>query len=486
MLFNSFEFAIFFVIVYGLYLYFNHTWQNRLLLVASYIFYGWWDWRFLALLLVSTLLGYFCGFKIHSATAIKEKRLFFFLSIYGNLAILGFFKYYNFFIDSVHGFLKIFGTTNISFFHLNILLPLGISFYIFKTMSYPIDIYLENMKPTRKLPDFALFVSFFPELIAGPIDRAQQLLTQIASPRAITLEKFREGFWLVFWGLFMKVCIADNLAKIVGDVFSQATFPNGAVVLMAVYAFTFQIFCDVGGYSNIAQGLGKFLGFDLMVNFKTPFFVTNPLEFWRRWHISLSTWFRDYLFYPLCAAWGKKSRGKMYLSIFVTMALIGLWHGAAFHYVVMGCYWGVLIILYNLLRMSSFMKHKLPKIAQNPVVNFLKNGIGIIVFFQLISAGFLLFRAQTMSQAYYMAMAVVTRFKFAPYVMNIGLQVLWLIAPVLLIGVFEYKNNDNNVFIVQWPAWMRWCVYAILSGLVIANAWTGGIQVGKQFIYLQF
>jgi D-alanyl-lipoteichoic acid acyltransferase DltB (MBOAT superfamily) len=282
----------------------------------------------------------------------------------------------------------------------------------------------------------------------------------------------------------MKVCIADNLAKISDGVFSQASLSNGAEALIGTYAFSFQIYCDFCGYSNIAQGLGKWLGFDFATNFRTPLFATNPQEFWRRWHISLSLWFRDYLFNPLCLIWRKNSQVKIYISIFVTMTLIGLWHGAAWHYIAMGCYWGILIIVQEILRKSKLIK-SMTRAYSNNFIHILKKAAGIILFFQLANLGFLLFRAETMNQVYSILTAILTRFQLSSYVINMCLEMLWLIAPVLFIGVLEYKNNDVN-FILKWPYWPRLCVYAILSGLAILDIWSIGFQMGKNFIYLQF
>ena len=305
MLFNTLQFAIFFIIVYSLYLLFNHKWQNWMLLVASYIFYGAWDWRFLSLIFISTILDYICGLQIYKSRYLKRKRLFLFFSVFGNLAILGFFKYFNFFATNLQELLKIFGFSIHPHF-LHIILPIGISFYTFQTMSYTIDIYRGRMAPTKKFFDLALFVAFFPQLVAGPIERAKHLLPQILVPRKLSLDKFYEGCYLIFWGLFQKVFIADNLAKIVDPVFAGNSPYNGIQVILALYAFAFQILCDFSGYSNIARGLGKCMGFDIMVNFNLPYFSTNPREFWRRWHISLSTWLRDYLYISL----GGNRRGK--------------------------------------------------------------------------------------------------------------------------------------------------------------------------------
>jgi len=347
MLFNTIEFAVFITIVFSLYFIFNHKWQNRMLLVASYVFYGAWDWRFLSLIWVSTILDYFCGSRIESSQSSRRRKQLLFLSVLGNLSILAFFKYFNFFAGSFSELLTMFGLS-VHPRYLNIILPIGISFYTFQTMSYSIDIYRGQLKATHRFFDFALFVAFFPQLVAGPIERAKHLLPQILSPRKITAEKIHEGCYLIFWGLFLKIFISDNLAQIVDPVFVEGQAFSGAAVLIATYAFAFQIFCDFAGYSNIARGLGKCMGFDIMLNFNLPYFATNPSEFWQRWHISLSSWLRDYLYIPLG---GNRKGGLLTVrNLMLTMLLGGLWHGAAWTFIIWGAYHGLLLMLHQLVK----------------------------------------------------------------------------------------------------------------------------------------
>jgi len=298
MLFNSLQFAIFFLIVYSLYLVLKCEWQNRVLLLASCIFYAAWDWKFLSLIFISISTDYFCSIAIRGSDNEKIKKWLLILSIAVNLSILGLFKYFNFFSANLTQLINLFGFS-VQPYTINIILPIGISFYTFKTMSYTIDVYTGKIEPARNYLDYALFVIFFPLLLAGPIMRAGDLLPQIASPRKLSLNKFYEGSYLIFWGLFQKIFIADNLAKIVNLIFGSKPPYEGVEVLITIYAFAFQIFCDFAGYSNIARGLGKCMGFDIMVNFNLPYFATNPQDFWQRWHISLSNWFRDYLYYPI-------------------------------------------------------------------------------------------------------------------------------------------------------------------------------------------
>ncbi len=343
MLFNSAEFALFMVVVYGAYLVLEHKWQNRMLLAASYVFYGAWNWRFLSLILISTALDYVCGMRVYRAERPARRKLFLFLSVFGNLSILGFFKYFNFFAEGLTELLNSFGFV-VRPYLTDIVLPIGISFYTFQTLSYTIDIYRGKLKPTRNVVDFALFVAFFPQLVAGPIERARNLLPQISSRRTLKADWFYEGCYLIFWGLFQKMVVADNLAKLVDPIFGRLEYTAGEVLLV-MYAFSFQILCDFAGYSNIARGVARLLGFEIMVNFRLPYFATNPQDFWRRWHISLSSWLRDYVYIPLGG--GRKNGITTCRNLLVTMLLGGLWHGAAWTFVFWGVYHAILLMAYR-------------------------------------------------------------------------------------------------------------------------------------------
>ncbi len=301
MLFNSLEFFVFFAIVYGLYLVLPHRWQNWLLIIASCIFYSAWNWKFLALLFLSVSTDFWCSHRIYASQDAKRRIFFLWLSIGVNLSILGFFKYFNFFLGSLKAFIFWFCPSCHPGFDLalNIILPVGISFYTFEAISYTVDVYKGVIPPAKRYWDYALFILFFPHLIAGPIMRAKDLLSQIITPRQWSLDRFYEGCHLVFWGLFEKIFIADNCATLVNPIFSSPGPYNGGTILIALYAFAIQIFCDFDGYSNMARGLGKCMGFELTINFKFPYLSTNPREFWQRWHISLSSWLRDYVYIPL-------------------------------------------------------------------------------------------------------------------------------------------------------------------------------------------
>jgi D-alanyl-lipoteichoic acid acyltransferase DltB (MBOAT superfamily) len=333
MLFNSIEFFIFFILVFSAYLLLDHRWQNRWLVAASLFFYGWWDWRFLGLILFATTVDYFCAILMEDAVCPARKRRFMLLSIGSNLTILGFFKYFNFFAGNLVAAVNSLGLDwQPSLLH--IILPVGVSFFTFQSLSYTIDVYRGQIKASRRFTDFALFVTFFPQLLAGPIGRAGQLLPQICHPRQCTGPRFYQGCFLVFWGLFEKIFLAGNFAKIADPVFNAPAPYHPEEVLIALYAFAFQIFCDFDAYSNIARGLAQCMGFDLAVNFNLPYWASNPKEFWQRWHISLSTWLRDYLYIPLGGNHGGAWRTCR--NLFVTMLLGGLWHGASWTFVCWG------------------------------------------------------------------------------------------------------------------------------------------------------
>ncbi|MEO0660529.1 MAG: MBOAT family O-acyltransferase, partial [Planctomycetota bacterium] len=347
MQFNSWVFPLFFALVYAVYLGLGARRvraQNAWLLAASYLFYGYWDPRFLGLLAVSTAVDFTIGRALARATddERRRKRLVT-ASVLVNLGILGFFKYFDFFITETATLLEAMGLSP-SVTTLRILLPVGISFYTFQTLSYTLDVYRRRMEPTRDLLGFALFVSFFPQLVAGPIERASRLLPQIESPRSVTASKVQAGLWLLVWGYFKKTVIADQAQVIAGPLFAaDASTLSGLEPFTAVLAFTIHIYCDFSGYSDIARGLAKLMGFEFMLNFRLPYFATGPSDFWNRWHVSLSTWLRDYLYIPL----GGNRGGHLstYRNQFLVMALGGLWHGAAWPYVLWGSYHGVLLVI---------------------------------------------------------------------------------------------------------------------------------------------
>jgi alginate O-acetyltransferase complex protein AlgI len=382
LVFNSWVFAAFFVVVYLVYLRVDHDRQNWLLLGASYLFYGWWDYRFLFLIFASTVMDYLCGRAMEGKPKPIQKR-YVAISVVGNLAVLGFFKYYDFFVTSVAAGFAHFGVS-VPLPVLRVVLPAGISFYTFQELSYVIDIYRGQVAVCRSLRDFALFVTFFPHLVAGPIQPAHTLLGQVSRPRVLEVEKLWSGLWLILLGLFLKVFVADNAGGIADAVWNGEPAANGLTSLLGVYAFALQIYGDFGGYSLMARGLARLLGFELMVNFRQPYLATHPSDFWRRWHISLSTWLRDYLYIPLGGNRG--SARRTYLNLVLTMLLGGLWHGAAWKYVAWGLYHGLLLVAFRWRGEGAGRPWTRP--------------LRILGFFQLTALGWLIFRCNDLPQAW--------------------------------------------------------------------------------------
>jgi alginate O-acetyltransferase complex protein AlgI len=476
MLFNSLTFLIFFVIVYMIYLFLNHKHQNRLLLVASYIFYGWWDYKFLSLIFISTVIDYFVGIKIYSLKSTKKRVFYRSVSLFANLAILGFFKYFGWFIAETGHIAQLFGVS-VDSMHLNIVLPVGISFYTFQTMSYSWDIYRNELKPVKNFFDFALFVSFFPQLVAGPIERAKNLIPQIIKPRKITLKGFHEGCYLIFFGLFKKIAIADTLAVHVNSVFNnwQYGVNTWVDVFLGGIFFGVQIYCDFSAYSDIARGLSKMMGFDLMLNFNLPFFAKNPSDFWRRWHISLSTWFRDYLYIPLGGS--QINTLRTYINIFIVFTLSGLWHGASMSFVIWGIYHAIALMLHKayvdiLKSINVYDKIKTIRIYQ--LVSWFITGL-------IVAYGWLIFRANSlgqlieMSQTLFMGVGDIGKEIIYP---NMLIETAWLL---LVVQLFQYFKNDLMVVYNTKYYPIRSLVYLIMIYIML-----GVNNNAQEFIYFQF
>ena len=473
MVFNSLHFVWFFVVVYALYRVLPHRAQNWLLLVASYYFYAAWDWRFLGLLVASTLVDYTCGRALAASHTPAARRTLLCLSLGFNLMLLGFFKYFNFFADSLYG---VFGALGwqLDFVTVRVLLPVGISFYTFVTMSYVIDVYRREITPTRDLLDFAVFVAFFPHLVAGPILRASRLLPQIATPRTVSREQVRDGLWLIAWGFFQKVFVADNLASLANMVFDPAAQPTGVNVLLGAYAFAFQIYGDFAGYSNIARGTSKLMGIELIENFRFPYFVRTPQEFWRHWHISLSTWLRDYLYIPLGGSRGSAARTN--LNLLLTMVLGGLWHGAAWTFVLWGVYHGVLLIAFRAAdRVRTFHAWVASPRALARILSW-------ALMFHLTCYGWLIFRARSARQLIEMTRSLFT--EFSPSSVNVdGLLVPLLLYTTPLLTVHACEALYDNLLIVpRLPVGVRYSIYAATFYLTMLFGNFGGVE----FIYFQF
>jgi len=444
-----------------------------MLLVSSYLFYGSWNWKFLSLILISTGVDYFCGKEIFRRINCNQRRFFLLISILTNLGILGFFKYYNFFSESLASLLGTMGW-HMNFTTLNVILPVGISFYTFQTMSYSIDIYRGKIKPEYNVFDFALYVAYFPQLVAGPIERAKRLLPQLINPRTISKEDISEGLWLIVFGYFQKVFIADNLAKIVDTAFSASAVLSGIEYLVAVYAFAFQIFCDFAGYSSIAIGISRLMGIRLMTNFLYPYFTTNPRDFWRNWHISLSTWLRDYLYIPLGG--NRKSKLNMYRNMMITMVLGGLWHGAAWTYVIWGFYHGILLVIHRFIK--DHVLFQLPQGLKKDLLTFVK----VIIMFHLACLGWLFFRAQSLSQAWQILYSMMTNFYYpgVPVVYSFY-QIIFYTWLLLFIQMIQ-KIRDHEMGILHLPLQWRSClIVGVLFSIIIFGEFKS-----EAFIYFQF
>ena len=473
MVFNSIQFVVFFAVVYGLYRLLPHRAQNWLLLIASYWFYAAWDWRFLGLLIASTVVDYSVARYLDTQTDQTRRRRVLWISIGFNLGVLGFFKYFGFFAENLQVLLAWAGL-DVGLPVLHVVLPIGISFYTFMTMSYVIDVYRREIEPTRDLLDFAVFVAYFPHLVAGPILRASRLLPQISSPRRVSREQIRDGLWLIAWGFFQKIFVADNLASLVNQVFDPAAHPTGINVLLGTYAFAFQIYGDFAGYSNVARGTSKLMGIELVENFRFPYFVRTPQEFWRHWHISLSTWLRDYLYIPLGGNRGSAARTNR--NLLITMALGGLWHGAAWTFVLWGVYHGLLLIGFRAAdRIRSVHGWLAGSSATARVTSW-------AVMFHLTCFGWLIFRARSAGQLVAMTERLIGSFSpssvdFEGLLVPVAMHV----TPLLIVHGCEALYDDVLV-VPRLPAGVRYSVYAATFYLTMLFGNFGGAE----FIYFQF
>ncbi|MGK7942100.1 MAG: MBOAT family protein [Crocosphaera sp.] len=549
MLFNSLEFPIFLILVYIAYRLLPFRGQNTLLLIASYIFYGWWDERFLFLIVLSTTIDFWCGlmiddgslrirdrclssvflllaslifiilkwetiiynsssfnvfsnqwlnlipsslsewsiflltlgfivlanlsyFSLSKLPEKRKKKLFLIFSICSNLGILAIFKYFNFFVDSAEIFFKTLGI-EIYFPSLNVILPVGISFYTFQTMSYTIDIYRGQLKATNHFFDFALFVSFFPQLVAGPIERASELLPRILKRRKLSWQQSTRGLYLILFGLFKKIAIADSIAQSVNSIYETNTQVSGLDIVLGTGLFAIQIYCDFSGYSDIARGVSKLFGIELMYNFNLPYFSQNPSEFWKRWHISLSSWLRDYLYIPL----GGNRRGNVYANLMITMVLGGIWHGAGWNFILWGFYQGFLLCMYRLGTKVVPSFNLLPK-SWSIITSLIKT----IIFFIFTCYGWLLFRANSFQQIMNFTQILLTDLtNWSLSLSNPTMAGLFGLPLLIVYELFEYLQKSPH-FYLNLPATLRGMLYALFTTLIIM----GMSNEPEQFIYFQF
>jgi D-alanyl-lipoteichoic acid acyltransferase DltB (MBOAT superfamily) len=482
MLFNSINFAIFLPIVFILYWFAtkrNLRLQNILLLVSSYFFYACWDWRFMFLLIFSTLLDYFTGIKMHEAANQRKKLFWLWLSIGINLGFLGVFKYYNFFAESFADGLSLIGfKANLG--SLQVILPVGISFYTFHGLSYVLDLYKNRIKPERNFIDYSVFVSFFPLLVAGPIERATHLLPQILKKREFNYSKAVDGLRQILWGLFKKVVIADNCAEFANTIFNNSADYSGSTLVLGALFFTFQIYCDFSGYSDIALGTARLFGIDLLRNFAFPYFSRDIAEFWRRWHISLSSWFKDYLYIPLGG-----SKGGMWMKIrntFIIFLVSGFWHGANWTFIV----WGFLNALYI---MPSIVfntnRTNLDIVARGKYLPTIRDFFAILLTFSLTVFAWIFFRATNVTHAFsYISEIFSSSLLTIPHFPGIGkaVPIVFLTSIFLIV---EWLGREQQYAIAQlgvkWYKPVRWAMYYAII-LAIYN-FAGSEQ---QFIYFQF
>ena len=472
MLFNSLQFWCFFPVVYAIYRGLGRSAQSTWLLAASYLFYSAWDVRFLGLIVLSTLVDFVVARRIEKAQSSRTRRRLLWISVVTNLGVLGTFKYAGFFVESLAVLAARFGIS-LSTSTLDLVLPVGISFYTFQTLGYTIDVYRRRVPACRCLRDFALFVAFFPQLVAGPIERAADLLPQIRAPR--TRERFdlRAGSWLILWGLFKKAVLGDHFATVVDLVFDPASDPTGPEVAIAAYAFALQVYCDFSGYSDIARGLAKWLGFELSVNFRLPFLASNPSQLWSRWHITLTMWLRDYVFVPLGGS--RRSRSwENHRNIVVTMALSGLWHGAGWTFVLWGALHGVWLAAHRAVRLRR--RGGARRRARSwGAWRFL----AILATFTTFCLLIIPFRAVSIPQAIDR-----TRRLFdlrAGLADEWWLPVLVLTLPLALMHWAQTRWRDLDV-VLRAPAALQSAVYcALVLGLVLL-----GRDHGQPFVYFQF
>lgn len=474
MLFNSTVFFGFFLIVLIAYFSFRKSYkiQNIILLIASYVFYGYWDWRFLFLIALSTVIDFFVGKTLHGEQNENKRKKLLFLSVFANLSILGFFKYFNFFVDSFTDILNLFGFQG-DMITLKVILPVGISFYTFQTMSYTIDIYRKKLKPSKDFIDFALFVSFFPQLVAGPIERAVNLLPQISKSRLIKKEQIYAGIFLILWGYFKKVVIADNMGLLADRIFNNYESFHGIDLYIGVIAFSIQIYGDFSGYSDIARGIAKLFGFDLMVNFRLPYFAINPSDFWNRWHISLSSWLRDYLYISLGG--NRKGKLKTYRNLGLTMLLGGLWHGASWNFILWGAFHGLILIFY---RYIGFMR--LPDSMRGMKFKAVfKRWGSMIIMLMLTLFGWLIFRVDSMDQfAYFLKYMYIRPSGFTHEFFKL---LFWFSLPLIIMQIFQHIKKDLLVAL-RLPN----IILIVLFILMLLTIFIFGAQEASEFIYFQF
>ena len=480
MLFQSIEFLIFLPIVFLLYwfVFKRLKYQNLLVLVASYVFYGWWDWRFLILIAITSGFSYWSGLLIKKYEENHKKMKWISAgNIILNLLILCIFKYFNFFADNFVRLFNAFGM-HLDWASAAIILPVGISFYTFQALSYTIDVYRKKIEPTRDIVAFFAYISFFPQLVAGPIERSTNLLPQFQNERKFTFENGVSGLRQMLWGFFKKIVIADQCAKFVDVVFANYASQNGRTLMLATFLFSIQIYADFSGYSDIAIGTAKLFGIRLMRNFNNPYFSRDIAEFWRRWHISLTTWFRDYVYIPLGGS--RVSKAKIVRNTFIIFLLSGFWHGANWTFIAWGIYHALLFLPLILLGKN---RRYTANIAENQWVPNVKELLQMLITFVIVAIGWIFFRSATISDAFAFISTMFNPSIIASIIVVKGLNINILLLCVLIMAIFEWfnRNHEFGLDISGWNVVVRHLVYWVLLFAILVY-----IAENESFIYFQF
>ena len=477
MFFNSLDFAIFLPIVFLLYWFMpnkSKTSQNYILILASYYFYSCWDWRFLFLLLFSTVIVYFVALKIENSVSTTSRKIWLWLTIILNLSFLGIFKYYDFFVSSFTDLTNSFGL-HLNPYLLKLILPVGISFYTFHGLSYIIDIYFKRIKAEHNFVDYSLFVSYFPLLIAGPIERATHLLPQLKVKREFNFEKAKEGIYQIIWGLVKKVVIADTCSMYANAVFENYNSMNSLSLILGAVYFAFQIYGDFSGYSDIALGTSKLFGIDLLKNFDYPYFSRDIAEFWRKWHISLTTWFRDYIYIPLGGSRGSKL--FQIRNVFVIFLISGFWHGANFTYIA----WGFINAMYFIpLLVLNRNRNNIDAFTLSFNLNSFQILFNILITFTITCLAWIFFRAKTITDAILYIKRMVTDLHFAPQYFSIERYNYEILIMILLFVMVEWNNRCKIEPLSGKFSWLK------VSLSIIAIIALGILTDYKNFIYFQF
>ena len=487
MTFTTLTFLFFLAIVFALYWSFpNRRAQNALLVIASYVFYGWWDWRFCGLMLGASLLDYAIGLGLDRSDKPRRRKILLAIGLCGNLAMLGFFKYFNFFAENFQAMAHSIGW-HVSPPVLRVLLPVGISFYTFQTMSYSIDIYRRKMPATKQIVEYLAYVSFFPQLVAGPIERATNLLPQFFKSRVFDYDRAVDGCRQALWGFFKKMLIADNLAPVSDKIFSAPASYTGGELCLATVFFAFQIYCDFSAYSDIASGVARLFGFELMRNFATPYFSQSLGEFWRRWHISLTTWFKDYVYLPLGG--NRVSPQRRAFNVLLTFLLSGIWHGASWNFVAWGAFNG-LAVLPETLRSRRPTLHATDIAGGESLFPRPITLARILLTFAVVCLGWVFFRANTWTDAWLILGRIFTQalylegyFLGLHHVQDQPLgNYLFLLLAILILMEWLQRDRPHPFSFSHWPQPVRWAAYLGLSVALVLF----GTFSSTQFIYFQF